>query len=178
MRPSLARKIVGVYQAAGGLVGVAMSVFVIPTALARVPEHHRGGLLVFIGVSLMMFALLGLAGVLILQHQRLGAWLTPALQIAQIPMWSALGTSWIFTTGPYIGPAWSHAGLGLSFGLKLQWFAQVRGGGPPDWGAINLVPLAILFLLRLTMHDSSDPVDTAATSTVTTPHTPSIAPPA
>jgi hypothetical protein len=178
MQPSVARRIVGVYEAAGGLLGVALSVFVIPSALARVPEHHRGGLLVFIGVSLTMFALLGLAGILLLHHHRLGAGLTAALQIAQVPMWSALGTSWIFTTGPYIGPAWSHAGLGLSFGLKLQWFAQVRGGGPPDWGAINLVPLAMLFLLRVALHGSSDPVGTSARSTVTTPHTPSVAPPA
>lgn len=51
MQGSVARKLVGVYEVAGGLVGVALTVLVAPSALARVPEHHRGDLLVFMVVS-------------------------------------------------------------------------------------------------------------------------------
>jgi hypothetical protein len=128
--------------------------------------------------STIMFALLALAGFLVLRRHRLGAGLSVALQLVQVPMWSALGTSWMFTTGPYLGPMFTEAGLEPSIGLNLQWFAQVRGATGPAWAVINLVPFVVLLLLRTARPEASLSATYPGSPAAGTSQTPPVAPPA
>jgi hypothetical protein len=137
-------KPIGLLEIAGGLSGLATVLWLHFTG------RHGGIPGGNVQFALLPFALLTTAGVALLRSKRVGIWLSLAMQAGQLLAWTAGGTMWRFSAGPFLtltllmDKTSIFAGWNTSFGL---------GKTPDDVPAsvsINVISAVLmLFLWRL-----------------------------
>jgi hypothetical protein len=158
--------VLGWYEVIAGVAGVILTAAITPSLVQQTGSVARWRVLALLGAMASAFAVVALAGVLLLQRRRFGKALSVLVQVAQIPLWAVGTFKWTFFAGAYLAllvsraPSASRLLLGISSRLDFAW------GGAPAASAVvgvNFAPFAVLFLLgRLQRPGEPEAVSDAA----------------
>lgn len=152
------------YHLAAGSAGVMIVLLTAPRLVSEVDEGVRLGIQLLSLGMLVLFLLVGVAGVMLYERSRRALWLVVPLQCLQIPVVKFAGAQWIFFGGGYLvglwqaGSGWSAA-MGVKANIEFAW----RSAEPVLIG-INLVPVVILWLAVAKLPSIESPPTSLATA--------------
>jgi hypothetical protein len=151
MTESTTRNALGAYHAVAGVAGIATIVWLAPSFWRQTPPAGRLLIVGLLCVMATVFLIALAAGVLLLLRRPSAFRLATLVQLLQLPVFTIGAWKWSFFAGLYAAILVSNAPGPLSFDLGAKAALILAWAGEPSGEVslgINVVPLAVLWLLR------------------------------